>query len=120
MEDMKPKRTKLQNRALHLYFTQLAEILNEAGLDMVKVLEPGVEIPWNADMIKNCIWRPVQIAQLDKTSTTELTTKEIDQVFEVINKHIGQKFGVHIPWPSIEEIMTKLRMQDEMKNLNLN
>lgn len=109
------QRTTLQNKALHLYFQMLGDALNEAGLDMRKVLEPGVEIPWNKDMVKNYLWRPIQQAQIGKESTTELETQEIDQVFETLNRHLADKFGVHIPWPSIEEIMWQLRMKDEGK-----
>lgn len=109
------QRTTLQNKALHLYFQMLGDSLNEAGLDMRKVLEPGVEIPWNKDMVKNYLWRPIQQAQIGKESTTELETQEIDQVFETLNRHLADKFGVHIPWPSIEEIMWQLRMKDEGK-----
>lgn len=105
------KRTNLQNKALHLYFTQLAKSLNDAGLDMKKVLKPEVDIPWNGETIKEFIWRPVQKAQLNKESTTELTTKEIDEVFDTINRHLA-KFGIHNLFPSIETIMDQLRSKD--------
>lgn len=106
------KRTSLQNRALHLYFTQLAKTLNDAGLDMKKVLKPEIDIPWNGETIKEYIWRPVQKAQLNKASTTELTTKEIDEVFDTINRHLA-KFGVHKAFPSIEAIMDELRSREK-------
>jgi hypothetical protein len=44
---------------------------------------------------------------LGKESTTELTTKEIDLVFDTINKHLGEQFGIHIDFPSIETLMFK-------------
>lgn len=99
------QRTVKQNRALHKYFGLLADQLNEHGLDMREVLKPGVEIPWSSITVKEYLWRPVQELQLKKESTTELTTKEIDKVFDTINRHIGEKFGIHIPFPSIEEEM---------------
>jgi len=109
---MKPEptprqRTIQQNKALHVLFQELADELNSHGLDMRKTLNPGVDIPWNATTIKEYLWRPVQKAQLNKRSTTELTTKEIDMVFDTINKHIGEKFGLHIEFPSIESLMFK-------------
>ena len=76
METKEKQRTDQQNRALHLYFTQLAKILNEAGLDMRKVLKPSINIPWTAKSIKENLWRPIMKIQLGKDSTTELTTKE--------------------------------------------
>ena len=102
-----PKRTNQQNKALHVLFALLANTLNENGLDMRKTLKPGIEIPWSGPSVKEYLWRPIQTAQLNKQSTTELTTVEIDQVFDTINRHIGEKFGLHIPFPSIEDIILK-------------
>jgi hypothetical protein len=96
------KRTSQQNRALHKYFELLAEELNDAGLDVKEVLRPSVDIEWTGELIKEYIWRPVQMAQLKKKSTTQLTTSEIDQIYEVITRHLGQKFGLYVPFPSEE------------------
>lgn len=98
-------RTSRQNRALHLMFDQLAKELNGAGLDMRKTLKPEIDIPWSGDTVKEYLWRPVQQAQLQKKSTTELTTKEIDLVFDTINRHLGTKFGLYMAFPSIEGVL---------------
>lgn len=102
-----PKRTAQQNKALHVLFTLLAKELNEAGLDMRKTLKPGVEIPWQAKGVKDYLWRPIMQAQLDKKSTTEMTTKEIDEVFDTLNRHLGEKFGLHVAFPSIEDVLLR-------------
>ena len=102
-----PQRTLTQNAALHVLYTLLAESLNGAGLDMRKVLKPGIDIPWSPDTVKNYLWRPIQKAQLGKTSTTELSTVDIDKVFDTLNKHLGEKFGIHEDFPSMETIMFK-------------
>lgn len=102
-----PQRTLTQNAALHVYFTLISEALNDAGLDMRKVLKPGVDIPWSPVTVKEYLWRPVMKAQLGKQSTTEMTTVEIDKVFDTINRHLGEKFGIQEDWPSIETIMYK-------------
>ena len=47
-----PSRTLTQNKAIHKYFELLSEGLNDAGLDMKKVLKPSVDIDWTPDMIK--------------------------------------------------------------------
>lgn len=98
------QRTQQQNRALHLWFRHLAEVLNGAGLDMRATLKPDISIPWTGDTIKEYLWRPVQKAQLEKQSTTELTTSEIDKVWETLNRHLGERFGIHVPFPNIEEL----------------
>lgn len=109
-----PKRTVQQNKALHKLFQLLATELNQAGLDMRKTLKPGVEIPWQAKGVKDYLWRPIMQAQLDKTSTTEMTTKEIDEVFDTLNRHLGEKFGLYVAFPSIEDLM--IRSLDETSN----
>jgi len=104
MEKKHPQRTKHQNRALHLYFTLLAEALNNAGLDQRKVLKPSVAIPWDAKSVKDQLWRQIQQAQVHKRSTTELDTKETTLIYETLNRHLGEKFGVSILWPSEDHI----------------
>ena len=102
------QRTKLQNRALHKFFALLAEELNDAGYDMKKTLKPEIDIPWSKDTIKEYLWRPIQEAQLRKCSTTQLNTKEIDKIYNTLNRHIGERFGIHVPFPSINYLLEEL------------
>ena len=95
-------RTSTQNKALHKYFELLADELNSAGLDMKKTLKQTVDIPWSKETVKDYLWRPIQNAQLEKESTTELTTDEINKVYEVLNRHLGEKLQIHVPFPSSE------------------
>jgi len=106
-EKEKKQRTLRQNRALHKYFTMLADELNAAGLDMKKVLKPDVDIPWTAENVKDNLWRGVQIAMFNKASTTELTTDEMTKVYETINRFTAEKHGVSVSFPSEEEQMLK-------------
>jgi len=107
---MDKKRTEAQNKALHLYFTQLAEILNDAGLDMRKVLKPSISIPWTPQTIKENLWKPIMEFQTQKSSTTEMTTKEITEVYDTINRHIGETFGITVEFPSVETLINKSRI----------
>lgn len=101
-------RTLQQNKALHKFFEILSASLNDSGYDMKRTLKEQVEIPWTASTIKEYLWRPVQDAMLQKESTTELTTKEINEVYEVLARHLGDKLGVVIPaFPSIEDVIRK-------------
>lgn len=98
--DEKVQRTGLQNRALHKYFSLLAEALNDAGLDMKTVLKPEIDIPWTMESVKNHLWRPIQVIMQDKESTTELTTADPQDIYLVLSRHISEKFGVDVGWPS--------------------
>lgn len=97
------KRTDLQNRALHKYFSLLAECLNDAGLDAKRTLKPEIDIPWTPAMIKDLLWRPIQKAMTGKESTTELTSGEPNRVYEVLDRHLAEKFGLSVPFPSEDD-----------------
>lgn len=96
----KAKRTTLQNKAFHKYFNNLADSLNDAGLDMKKVLKPHVDIPWTGASVKEHLWKPIQDIMLQKESTTLLETDEVDKVYKVLSRHISEKFGVNVEFPS--------------------
>ena len=98
------KRTNQQSRALHLYFELVATALSESGLDIKQVL-PIADIPWSKILVKELLWKTIMKAQLNKRSTTEMTTKDIDAVFEVLNKFLGEKLQTHVPFPSLETLM---------------
>ena len=113
VEKTYPQRTKLQNRSLHKWFSLLADELNDAGLDQRKVLKETVDIPWTPQAIKEQLYRPIMLAQLAKRSTTEITTVEIDAVFDTINRHLGEKFGITVDFPSIESIIYGQKIRRE-------
>jgi len=94
--------TAQQRKALHLWYRLLAEALNDAGYsDLRKIVKDDFEIPVTEKNIKENIWRPIQKAYLHKLSTTELSKdKEIDQIFEIVSKGIGEKTGVYVPFPT--------------------
>ena len=94
------RRTIQQNRALHLWFTQIAAALNDAGYSVAKTLTHDIEIPWNPTLIKELIYRPVMLAMTGNQSTTELNTKDPSEIYEVLNRHIGEKLGIHVEFPS--------------------
>ena len=94
------QRTAQQNRALHLYCQMLSAKLNEAGLDMKKTLKPDIAIPWTPDNVKAHLWKPIQEAVTGKRSTTQLDTCNSSDVYEVLNRHMSEKFGISIEWPS--------------------
>jgi len=95
------QRTLKQNSALHVYLKQLSKELNDAGFDMKKTLKPEVDIPWDDDgaMAKEHLWRPIQKIMLDKESTVEPEKMEYVKVYEVLNRHLANKFGISVPWP---------------------
>lgn len=106
------QRTIRQNSALHLYFSQLAETLNNAGLDINVILKKDVEILWSPVLVKELLWRPIQKIYLNKKSTTRLTKDEVNKVWKILDKHLSEKFGVLVDFPSLESLIN----QDEQLN----
>lgn len=99
------QRTLQQNKSLHLLFEKLSEKLNDAGYNVMKTLRHDVEIDWSPILIKELIWKSIQKSMYDKESTTELTSGEMQAVYETLNRHLGEKFHIHIPWPSLEALI---------------
>ena len=98
-----PQRSPSQNNALHLGCELLADQLNDSGLSMQKVLR--VDIPWTPQTVKLWLFKPIMKALLLKTSTTELNTKEVSQVWELLMRELGEKKGVeYIKFPSQEDL----------------
>ena len=98
-------RTHAQNRALHLYLKHVAEALNAAGYDMKQVIK--ADISWDMLQAKEMLWKPIQKAVLGKQSTTALKKGEIDTVYHHLNRLLGEKFGIHVAFPSVEEMLFK-------------
>lgn len=99
------KRTQQQNKALHAYFTLLARDLNEAGYTVQLVLREKMDLDWTPEMVKSLLWRPAQEAILKKKSTTELEKQaDIDTVYSHLNRHLSEKFHLHVDFPSCDII----------------
>ena len=69
-----------------------------------------IEIQWTPENVGDIIWRPIQKALTNTTSTTELTTKQVDEVYEHIAKFLAEKFSLNIPFPSEESLSEEQRV----------
>jgi hypothetical protein len=111
-DDVKPihdQRTLAQNNALHLLFTQLAEELNEKGLDMRQLIREEVDISWTPYSVKEYLWRPLQKIITGKRSTTKLSkTQEIDTIYKNLNRILIERTKGEVclpPFPSIDSLI---------------
>ena len=94
------QRSSKQNSALHVYLGLLATALNDAGLDMRKVLKPSVDIPWTQKSAKEYLWKPIQKAMTGHRSSTKPERSEYTEIYEALNRHTATKFGISLPWPT--------------------
>jgi len=93
-------RTSQQNRALHKYFAMVATALSESGQDVKKVIK--TDVPWTAESVKELMWKPILKAVLNKDSTTKMTKDEIDKVYDIMNRALGERCGISVPFPNKE------------------
>jgi len=98
-------RTTKQNSSLHKFFSIISDQLNDMGAEFNYTGIKGVEMsmPYTPTLIKETLWKPIQIALFDFESTTQLDTKQINQIVDVINKFFSER-GVSIDFPSIEQL----------------
>lgn len=105
-EKMRSKtRSNAQNNALHLYFSMIADQLNNAGYTFTNAL--GLEIPFTMTLIKESIWKPTQKDMFGIDSTTKLTTQMINELIDVFSKHFGER-GIYVEFPSFQAFLNKL------------
>lgn len=94
-------RSSAQNRALHLFFTQVATQLNDLGIPHVhnNLVLGDYETKWTAENFKETQWKPIQKSLFGTESTTKLKRDEIDPVFDVINKFFAER-GIEVSFPN--------------------
>ena len=88
------RRTSRQARALHLLFERIADCLFAYGLNLsvnCDVFKQPLERAWKAEDVKKLICHPVMQALTDKTSTTQLTGQEIDDIYAAIQERFFLK-----------------------------
>jgi ribosomal protein S13 len=42
----------------------------------------------------------VQSAKFDNVSVNDLKTPQVSEIYDVVNRHLSNKFGVYVPFPS--------------------
>lgn len=106
------QRTPDQNRSLHKFCTDVAQEAIANGLTMQVILAKTLELEPTMEGIKS-IFRQIGKSRFGKTSTKDLTTKEMQEVYEIFNLFLAElPKPIHVPWPSLEEQM----MKDLLKN----
>jgi hypothetical protein len=107
-EDVKEEeikiRTNQQHKALMVYETELARAMVEKGIDLRTFLKEGIEIPATKQLVHDHIVKPIIKAMFNKKSTTELEVHEISELYDVINKNIGEKAEIFIAFPSADSV----------------
>jgi len=101
-------RTKLQNNAMHRYFREVSKALTDAGFDANNFFKEGYSLPFTEHIVKDELWFPLMKAIANVESTTKLNTKQVSEIFEHLNNKLAER-GVHVPFPSVNEVLHKGR-----------
>ena len=98
------RRTDKQRNAIEVYCAHVADEMNAAGHGLKAVLEQKVlDVPCTQENMKEIVFKGLTLAMFNKDSTTKLTTVEVNEVYEVMNRWLGEKFGVYVPFPEDAE-----------------
>jgi hypothetical protein len=99
-------RTSKQNAALHLFYTIIANELNESGATYYYKGVTGkiFEMPYTTMIVKEFIWKPIQREMFKIKSTTKLDTQKINAITDVISKAFSEH-GLVLEFPSIEKLL---------------
>lgn len=99
MDDQQNQRTIKQNRAFYKYCELLANALTEAGHeDMRTVIK--VPIAPTKELVKHNMVHPVMKAMFpDIDSSADLSTVQMQQLYEQMNLFTSERLGVSVEWP---------------------
>jgi len=91
--------TQKQLSSMELWCSQLAEAMQDGGLDMREVIK--VPIAPSAWLVREKIWKPMLKAMFGRDSTRHQTTKECIAIHNFLSRELSQRIGITPPpWPS--------------------
>ena len=92
-------RSDRQNNAMHLWFRQIAEELNDAGYWVRHPFSDTFEIPFTETLVKETLYKPVVKSMYDKNTTTQLTPAELSEAAEVLIRWLSEHKRIYVPFP---------------------
>jgi len=112
------KLTRKQQKALHKLYQIVADGFNEEGQTVQMVLAKMAEVTWTKVLVKE-LWKQFQFKMLQKKSTKDLTTTDIDIVFASFSKFVAEN-SLAVEFPSIQQIMLQnlTKNYEELANGN--
>ncbi len=94
-------KTEAQRNAVHVWMREVAQILNDNGIDkrvvIHKMATRGLDTQWTEASFKEDVYKPVFQAVAAKQSTEEASTTDHDVVIQGLQKWVAQEWGVVLP-----------------------
>lgn len=98
-------RSKAQNDAMWLLLTMYAKALNDGGFTVQAVMKETIDIDWDKDLFKRLIWDLTMEIMTGKKSSKDLTTDEVNKIYETVNRFLAEKFKITQEFPSVESLV---------------
>lgn len=101
MDEVKNERTYQQNRAMHLWFTRIAEAWEAAGVPFKIIAgEKVVDLPITPECVKYNLIHPIIKAMFNLDSTAKLTRDQVSELEQAVTDRVLIKNGLDVPFPS--------------------
>lgn len=94
-------RTTPQNNALHKYFRQVADDLNDAGYEAGETVK--LPLAFTEEIVKEYMFKPIMSALFDKESTASLTSEELSLTVLQMQRALAERLGITTAFPQREE-----------------
>ena len=92
-------RTDQQRKAIEVYCREVAKEMNDAGHSVQETFSAPVSL--SQENIKQGMFKVVMKALYpDKTSTTDLETNEVTNVYENMNRITAERYGISMEFPN--------------------
>lgn len=100
------KRTNTQNASLHLWETQIVNLLNEYGITYTKTDLLGTfEFMHTKDSVHDMVLLIIKNL-FGYKSSTEMKTTDFDQLIDVMTMYLSN-FGISVKFPSWKDLITE-------------
>ena len=94
-------RTNQQNRAYHLWLTQIANRLNHDNITTQQIISPN--IVWSGEKVKQIFTAPLIKTMFGVNSSAKLEKHNFDTLINVMTKAFGER-GVQLPaFPTMKD-----------------
>lgn len=101
------QRTLKQNKSYWKWLEMMTDELNDAGYSVQTVLEKAPKLSFTKENFHHNISKGLIKALFLKSSSTQLTTKELMLLQEEITRYLAENVGIQCDWPSIESMSIK-------------
>lgn len=100
------QRTIKQNSAFYKWCEAYASDLRDAGIDLrILLLHDNLEAPMTKDIFKSVIVNNFCKAIYGTEHSSELSTKQLSKLCEVVSDSLNREYGVFTDFPSAEQLV---------------